>query len=163
MKPSTELEIAKLADMTVDQLIAMYEELFDEACRSRHRKYLTRRISWRLQCRDEGGLSNEAKTRARELAATSDVRTTPPREDVLDRNRRKMPEVDGYVDWDPRLPPPGSYVERLYKGKMVRVLVLTDGFEYEGRRYRSLSNIAGELSGSSYNGFVFFKLGSKTK
>jgi hypothetical protein len=124
---------------------------------------LTRRIAWGLQCRDERGLSVEARQHARQLAETSDVRTTPPREDVIDRTRRKQPEVDGYVDWDPRLPPPGAYVERLYKGKMIRVLVLTDGFEYEGRRYRSLSNIAGELSGSSYNGFVFFKLGSKAK
>lgn len=163
MKPSTEIEIAKLDDMTVDQLIAKYEDLFEEACRSRHRKYLTRRIAWRLQSRDEGGLSNHAKQRAREIAATSDVRATPPRADVIDRVRRKKPELDGYVDWDPRLPPPGSYVERLYKGKMIRVLVLTDGFEYEGRRYRSLSNIAGELSGSSYNGFVFFKLGVREK
>lgn len=78
MKPSTEIEIAKLDDMTVDQLIAKYEDLFEEACRSRHRKYLTRRIAWRLQSRDEGRLSNHAKQRAREIAATSDVRTTPP-------------------------------------------------------------------------------------
>lgn len=161
MKAETKMEIAKLDDMTVDQLIAFYEELFDECCRSRHRKYLTRRIAWRLQSRDEGGLSPAAKQKARELSATSDVRVTAPREDVVERVRRKAPELDGYVDWDPRLPPPGNYVERIYKGKMIRVLVLTAGFEYEGRRYRSLSNIAGEVSGSSYNGFVFFKLGKR--
>jgi hypothetical protein len=161
MKSETRIKIAKLDDMTVDQLIAFYEDLFDEGCRSRHRKYLVRRIAWRLQSRDEGGRSVEAEKKASELAAASDVRVTAPRVDVVDRVRRKSPEVDGYVDWDPRLPPPGNYVERLYKGKMIRVLVLTDGFEYEGRRYRSLSNIAGEVSGSSYNGFVFFKLGKR--
>lgn len=116
-----------------------------------------------MQALDEGGLSNEAKQKARELAATSDLRMTAPREEVLDNVRRVTPEEDGYVDWDPRLPPPGSFLERRYKGQMVRVLVLTDGFEYEGKRFRSLSKVASEITGVRYNGFLFFRLGRRQK
>lgn len=161
MKPETGLEIAALHDMTIDQLIAKYEDVFDEECRSRHRRYLLRRIAWRLQVNDEGGLSVEARQRAKQLAMNADVRVTAPKPEALKTLRRVPPQEDGYTDWDPRLPPPGNYVERLHKGRMVRVLVLTDGFEFEGKRFRSLTAIAKEVSGCSYNGFVFFRLGRK--
>jgi hypothetical protein len=70
-----------------------------------------------------------------------------------------VPEPTAFVDWDPRLPPPGNIVERLYKGQMIRVIVLKDGFEYEGQRYKSLTAIAKEVSGTHCNGFLFFRLG----
>jgi hypothetical protein len=35
---------------------------------------------------------------------------------------------------------------------------LADGFEYEGRRYGSLSKIATEITGTRWNGFTFFNL-----
>ena len=116
MTDETRLAVAALEDKTVNELRTLYEEVFDEVCRSRHKKYLVRRIAWRLQALDEGGLSNEAKQKARELAATSDLRMTAPREEVLDNVRRVTPEEDGYVDWDPRLPPPGSFLGTAIQG-----------------------------------------------
>ena len=59
---------------------------------------------------------------------------------------------------DPRLPPPGNWIERKYKGRTIRVLVISDGFEFEGERYRSLSAIAKAVTGSHINGFLFFRL-----
>jgi hypothetical protein len=44
------------------------------------------------------------------------------------------------------------------KGATYVVKVLDDGFEYEGRQYRSLSAIAGEITGTRWNGFLFFGL-----
>jgi hypothetical protein len=58
-----------------------------------------------------------------------------------------------------RLPPPGNWVERQYEGEIIRVLVLADGFEYEGQRYRSLSAVAKAVTGTHTNGFLFFRLG----
>ena len=95
MTDETRLAVAALEDKTVNELRSLYEEVFDEVCRSRHKKYLVRRIAWRLQALDEGGLINEAKQKARELAATSDLRMTAPREEVLDNVRRVTPEEDG--------------------------------------------------------------------
>jgi len=40
---------------------------------------------------------------------------------------------------DPRLPPPGTYLEREYKGRRVIAKVLVDGFEFDGEIYRELS------------------------
>jgi hypothetical protein len=59
---------------------------------------------------------------------------------------------------DPRLPAAGTVLTREYKGQNVAVTVLDEGFEWGGKEYRSLSKIAGEVAGCSYNGFLFFNL-----
>jgi hypothetical protein len=59
---------------------------------------------------------------------------------------------------DKRLPPPGSTLARRYKGRMVQVRVLSNGFEYEGSTYPSLSAVAKAITGSHCNGFLFFRL-----
>jgi len=59
---------------------------------------------------------------------------------------------------DERLPMPGTELTRDYRGRRVVVRVLDDGFEYEGRRYRSLSAIASEVTNVRWNGFLFFGL-----
>jgi hypothetical protein len=59
---------------------------------------------------------------------------------------------------DPRLPPPGTYLEREYKGRRIIAKILEDGFEFDGEIYRSLSAIAQEATGTKWNGFLFFNL-----
>ena len=161
MSPKVTLEIAELQDKTVNQLVERYEQVFNEECRSRNKQYLIRRIAWRLQANEEGGLSRAALKKADELAVDAETRVTAPRKYSSDGVKLVLPEPDSFVDWDPRLPPPGNIVERQYKGKMIRVIVLHDGFEYEGLRYKSLTAIAKEVSGSHCNGFLFFRLGRR--
>lgn len=161
MSPKVLLEIAELQDKTVSQLVQRYEQVFEEECRSRNKQYLIRRIAWRLQANEEGGLSRAALMKAEELAIGAETRVTAPRKNSTEGVKLVVPEPDAFVDWDPRLPPPGNIVERQYKGKMIRVIVLQEGFEYEGRRYKSLTAIAKEVSGSHCNGFLFFRLGRK--
>jgi hypothetical protein len=57
---------------------------------------------------------------------------------------------------DIRLPKPGDILCRYYKGLEIRVRVLESGFEYDGRRYRSLSAIAKTVTGAHWNGLLFF-------
>jgi len=61
-------------------------------------------------------------------------------------------------DLDSRLPPHGSFLEREYKGRRIIVKILVNGFEFEGQVYRSLSAIAREVTGTKWNGFLFFNL-----
>ena len=161
MSPNVTIEIAELQNKTVNQLVQRYEQVFKEECRSRNKQYLIRRIAWRLQANDEGGLSRAALKKAAELAEDAETRVTAPRKHSSEGVKLVLPEPDSFVDWDPRLPPPGNIVERQYKGKMIRVIVLKEGFEYEGRRYKSLTAIAKEVSGSHCNGFLFFRLGRR--
>lgn len=57
MDSVTAAEIAKLDTMTVSKLVEKFESLVGEKCRSRNKRYLIRRIGWRLQANAEGGLS----------------------------------------------------------------------------------------------------------
>jgi hypothetical protein len=155
-------EIDELSRMTVTQLRRKHFELFGEETNSNHRQFLFRRIAWRIQALAEGGLSERARRRALEIANDADLRIRAPRDLFTDdpgqrhrlsATRKVAPEHDS------RLPPAGSYLEREYKGQRIIVKVLGDGFEFEGRRYRSLSGIAREITGTRWNGFLFFGYG----
>jgi len=61
---------------------------------------------------------------------------------------------------DLRLPKKGDVLCRFYKGRAITVRVLESGFEYEGRRYRSLSAIAKAVTGAHWNGLLFFGMAS---
>lgn len=151
-------EVARLEKMSVNQLAKRFEDVFGEQCRSRHKRYLIRRIAWRLQANAEGGLTERARQRAAELANDAEIRVTPPREKRPTTDDPGPATIKMDTGRDPRLPPPGNWIERDYKGRMIRVLVIADGFEYEGQRYRSLSAIAKAVTGTHINGFLFFRL-----
>jgi hypothetical protein len=158
MDSVTAAEIAKLETMTVSKLVEKFESLVGEKCRSRNKRYLIRRIAWRLQANAEGGLSERALKRAAELALDSEVRVTSPREPKT--SHVVVAAVQSKPVRDDRLPPPGSMLHRDYKGRPIRVLVLEDGFEYEGQLFNSLTAVANAITGSHVNGFQFFRLRS---
>ena len=63
----------------IRELRERYAELFAETTQARNRTWLIRRIIWRMQSLAGGGLSEQARQRAEELANTSDLRVTAPR------------------------------------------------------------------------------------
>lgn len=158
MNKSVTADVGRLEKMSVNQLAKRFEELFGEQCRSRHKRYLIRRIAWRLQANAEGGLSERARQRADELANDAEIRVTPPREKKVKGDATPPATIKMEPGRDSRLPPPGNWIEREYKGRTIRVLVVADGFEYEGERFRSLSAIAKAVTGSHVNGYLFFRL-----
>ncbi len=163
MKTSVLKDIDQLKRMTVTDLRRRYREVFGEETRSHHKAFLYRRIAWRLQADAEGDVSERARRRALEIANDADLRTRAPQstaEDAGDRARRTtVAKLNGVRD--PRLPKRGAQISREYKGRTHFVDVLRDGFGYEGRRYRSLSKIAQEITGTRWNGFTFFGLTGK--
>jgi hypothetical protein len=52
----------------------------------------------------------------------------------------------------------GTQLIREWRGIEHRVTVLADGFEWEGRRYKSLSAVTRAITGTRWNGPVFFGL-----
>ncbi len=107
----------RVQDKTVSQLVQRYEQVFEEECRSRNKQYLIRCIAWRLQANEEGGLSRAALKKAEELAIGAETRVTAPKKNSTEGVKLVLPEPDSFVDWDPRLPPPGNIVERQYKAR----------------------------------------------
>jgi len=155
--------IAALKRMTVTELRAKHLEVFGEPTRSGHKDYLVKRIAWRIQANAEGGLTERARRRAEELANDADLRTHAPRRQQDEAPTGVTTTTTVTFDHDPRLPLPGSFITRRYKGRDIVVKVLPKGFEYDGEIYRSLSAVAKALSGKHWNGYHFFKLNGNGK
>ncbi|MBU1700158.1 MAG: DUF2924 domain-containing protein [Candidatus Eisenbacteria bacterium] len=153
MTPRVAREIERLSDMTAAELREKYAGAFGEETQSRHKTFLRKRIAWRLQANEDGGLSERALQRARELANEADLRLLAP---------RGRTEVHRFrPSHDRRLPMPGTVITREYKGRTISVMVLDEGFEYEGEVYRSLSALARKVTGTRWNGFLFFGIAKR--
>ena len=157
MNEAIRLEIEALRSLKTKALKQRYRELFGEHSPSSNHAHLFRRVAWRLQANATGALSPEAQMRAAELAVDADLRLRAP--------RRFWRQLDGHEDTDNvnvrrdrRLPPAGTELTRTYRGRLVRVTVLEQGFEYKGKRFDSLSMIASRVTGTRWNGFSFFGL-----
>lgn len=50
-----------------------------------------------------------------------------------------------------------------YKNRTIVVKVLDNGFEYDRRRFTSLSAIAQEITGTKWNGYLFFGLAKENR
>ena len=74
---ATASEIARLETMTITKVDERFESLFGEKCRSRNKRYLIRRIAWRLQANAEDGRSERVMKRAAELVLDSPCNSSP--------------------------------------------------------------------------------------
>ena len=136
-------------------------KLFGEEPASAHRQFLFRKIAWRLQADREGGLPESARELARAIA-----KDAPLRNRVISnagKLRAGFPIEQSTTttitpDHDSRLPMPGGLIVKQFKDQTIVVKVVDDGFEYGDRRYNSLSAIAQEITGTKWNGFLFFGL-----
>jgi len=103
---------------------------------------MRRAIAWRLQERVHGGLAAPA------LKAIAALQASLAR--------------DGSVTAAPVLKP-GTRLVREWHGQTYHVLVCDEGYKYDGRRYRSLSQIAREITGAAWSGPRFFGLKSSKR
>ncbi len=148
--------IDQLRQMTTAQLQLKYRELFGQASHSNHKDYLFRRVAWRMQAVAEGGLSERASAYAREIAADPDLRLCAPKKPIEIQPAVRVANASRQLD--PRVPPPGTQLIKRYKDETLTVTVLEDGYQYGDRIYKSLSAIARQVTGTQWNGYVFFGL-----
>lgn len=154
MDDSTLGELNKLKDKNLKELQEQFELIFGKKTDSTNDTFLTRKIAYRLQERELGGLSRKAKSKIAELIEKYDPvnnKTLRPKMTTGGKEFRNMPSMR-----DKRLPIPGTTIRKKYKGKDIEVRVLEKGFEYNGKFYRSLSGIVRLITGSNWNGFDFF-------
>jgi hypothetical protein len=149
-------QIDRLRHMTTAQLQLQYRELFGHASHSNHKDYLFRRVAWRMQALAEGGLSERARQYAREIATDADLRLCAPKKRVATQPTVRVANASRQPD--PRVPPPGTQLIKRYKNETLMVTVLEDGYRYGERVYKSLSAIARQVTGTQWNGYLFFGL-----
>ena len=101
------------------------------------RELLIRAIAYRMQERVHGGLAPATKRRLHSLVAEI--------------------EAKGTEAFDPGIVlKPGARLVRELVGQMHTVVVLENGFDYDGDRYPSLSKIAARITGAHWSGPRFF-------
>ena len=141
--------LAQLADMqrlSVNELKAKWEALFGTPAPNNARAFLELRIGYRIQELTYGGLSRETR-RVLDLLA----------DEVEGKISRKSMVAD------PRNPVVGTRLVREWDGSEHTVTVLRDGYEWQGRKFRSLSAVAKAITGTNWNGFRFFGMREKKR
>ena len=150
-------EIRQLSRLKIAALKVKYREVFGENVNVQHKQFLVRRIAWQLQTRAKGGLSERARLRIAEIGEGTPLNGFA-KAVVRQSSARAQTTHPGDAQRDPRLPPPGTVLRRRYQGREIVVKVLPDAFECDSQRYSSLSALARELTGTRWNGLLFFGL-----
>jgi Protein of unknown function (DUF2924) len=141
--PAVEAELDRLAVMPIAQLRVRYRALFRSDPPTAFGPDLLRRnIAHRIQEKAYGGLSRSAQR-------------------LLDQMMKAYAAKPGGKIVLPRRIKPGSVLVREWKGKSHRVMVLAEGFAYDGKTFGNLSEIAVLITGTRWNGPRFFGLRSK--
>lgn len=167
MKIDVAAEVRRMMKMTVPELRERYAAEFGEQTRSGNKDFLIKRVTWRMQANAEGGLSERAMKRAMEIASDADLRVrwpagTGPSTLAVDCDTRAATVVRAAIRPGRRakagtgIPMTGAVITRRYKDRTIAVKVLDDGFEYEGSFFKSLSAVAKAVTGSHWNGNIFF-------
>lgn len=136
--------LAALQEADTAELKQQWRELFGKEPPPHNRAYLRSRLGYRIQELAYGGLKPETLARLEALG------------EQLDGGNVTLRRIRG----DDR-PIAGTRLIRQYQGVENTVTVLADGYEWEGRPYRSLSAIARAITGTRWNGWTFFGLTSR--
>ena len=141
----TQSVVARLAALKTTPTLglrALWRELFATEAPPYNRRFLENRLGYRIQELAYGGLKPETVERLDALADALDVGGRLP--------KRSRPTKDR--------PVAGTRLIREWKGAEHSVTVHDDFYEYQGRPYESLSVIARLITGTRWNGWVFFGL-----
>ncbi|MDP8212780.1 MAG: DUF2924 domain-containing protein [Candidatus Zapsychrus exili] len=157
MKETLQSQIMELKVASVEKLQSKYKELFkvrETPCDNK--VYLFKRIAYKLQKLEYGGISEKAKTRIKELLKEYDpINNKALRPEVTSAGKvvTSIPSLR-----DKRLPIPGTVMHKKYKDQEIQVRVLEKGFEYKNKYYKSLTAISEEITDSHWSGYDFFNL-----
>ncbi len=147
-------EIMELRQMKLPELLTRYEALFGKPPRTKHRAWLWKRIAWKVQERRFGGLSEVAKRRLEELISEIDLPLGKRERSVTGAPCGDSGAAEHKV---------GTVFTRTWRGREVHARRVEGGYESEGVHYRSLSALAKAITGSHWNGRLFFGLTRRTR
>ena len=139
--------LAALKTTPTLDLKAQWRDLFETEPPPFNRRYLESRLAYRIQELTYGGLKPETIRRLERLGEELYGGDRKKRGTRVDRNR----------------PITGTRLIREWQGVEQIIIVTQSGFEWQGRPYQSLSAIARAITGTRWNGWVFFGLKNHRK
>jgi hypothetical protein len=138
--------LAALKAMSVNELKAEWQALYDAPAPNNSRTFLESRLAYRIQELTYGGPDKQTR-RLLDLLA-----------DEVEGTLTRKAQIA-----DPRNPVVGTKLIREWKGVAHTVTVLREGFDWDGRRYKSLSAVARAITGTRWNGYRLFGLRAATR
>lgn len=137
--PTLAARVAALPKLPMQELWSLWDKYFPNRPAHHHRGYVESRVAYKLQEEAFGGLRAEVR---QQLIRIGEAQS----------KMRKKKTSDICVV-------PGTVLIREYANREHRVIALTDGgFEHEGKRFKSLSAVARQITGTQWSGPVFFGL-----
>ena len=143
MTDSIPARLVALKTTPTAELERQWRDLFETEPPPYNRRYLESRLAYRIQELTYGGLKPETIARLEALGEELDGGDRA-------RSRKRADHRDKPIT--------GTRLLREWKGIEHAVTVLAEGYEWQGRPYRSLSAIARAITGTRWNGLVFFGL-----
>jgi len=134
-------KIAALKDTPTADLRTLWSKLFETEPPRQNRRFLESRLAYRIQELECGGLKPATIERLEALGEELSGGKVPQRRIRVDQH-----------------PIAGTRLIREYQGVEHCATVTDSGFEFQGRPYKSLSAIARAITGTRWNGWVFFGL-----
>lgn len=137
-------QLAELQRMTMAELKDKYTEMFGADSPQTNATHLRKKLAYRIQEMYFGGFTNDEKLILNNIAQKDSMakleKVNTPKGAILK----------------------GTRFSRLWHDKIYEVTATGDGkFDYNGQLYNSLSRIAKEITGTPWNGKLFFGLESK--
>lgn len=136
------MTLARLAELPPEELKAEWVRRFGAPAPALSPELLRLGIGYKLQEQRYGGLSRGTRTLLRQVRARTGEGGARPL---------------------PRKLTPGTRLVRDWRGVGHTVVVLADGFEYDGQHWKTLTAVAKAITGSHWNGPLFFGLTRRGK
>lgn len=125
-------------DLPLKELRALWAKEWDKDPKTYiGRTMMVKSLEFKRWERETGGLTPEQNERLQKLIA------------AYKRNPASFTDQSDYLK-------PGTRFVKIYKGKKHTVTVTEKGFDYEGKTWSSLSEIANTITGTRWNGWLFF-------
>ncbi len=137
-------ELNALLSLKPPELRTRWREVYRNVAPDIGPDLMRRGIAYRLQERRQGSLPSSKRR-------------------DIERLIKQLGNGDGELTCGAANLKTGTRLVRSWRGKMHHVLVLDDGYEFDGRRYQSLSQIAQDITGAHWSGPRFFGLATRRK
>ena len=147
-KPTLEDEIAHLRDLDLKGLRLRWQSMFRRQAPCHLPRHLLLAVmAYQRQAEELGDLAPDTVRLLKQIAGKGTSYTAVRLTSEFDRRRADLK--------------PGTILLREWKGRCHRVMVVDEGFAWNGKTYDSLSKIACTITGTKWNGPRFFGLRDK--
>ena len=155
MSDSVLRQVADLQNLTYEQLKELWRTLNGGQPPAYNRKYIVSRLAYRIQEIAYGGLSDDSREQMRRILTDGGFNENGCDSSVRRKERATRQKRD--------MPVTGTRFVRDWNGRHYEVIAIPNGFDYEGRTYRSLTAVAKAITGTHWNGRIFFGLEKRGK